>query len=149
MKKRDELKFQTHLVKSYASYGGFAKKWASEWQGGVPDLVCSLPMIGLHLIEVKHRPSFGPGSDITNPMEKLQIEVGQSYAKAGAVSLLCVIGGDTDALKSVAYFFRTDPHTGAFPARIGPATAFYYSPYLRGFGYNVSSMACALKETEK
>ena len=53
--KRVELKFQDHLIDSYSRQGGYARKWASEWQGGVQDLICSIPPIGLHLIEVKHR----------------------------------------------------------------------------------------------
>lgn len=143
--KRVELKFQDHLIDSYSRQGGYARKWASEWQGGVQDLICSIPPIGLHLIEVKHRPTFGLHSCILNPMEPLQREVAKKYLVAGGVVLLCVVGDGVDAVNSTAYFFALKELTvGVFPTTVSPDVAFYSCKYVKGDKYNVTGMAQAL-----
>lgn len=101
---RRELAFQNHIIDSYGFGGGYAKKWASEWQKGVPDLICSLPEQGMHLAEVKHVPNFGPNSDIQNPMTDKQRDTAKNFQAAGARVLLYVVAGE-DTRKCVLYAF--------------------------------------------
>lgn len=105
--RRNELKYQSHLVDSYKAWGGTAHKWATDLNNGVPDIVATLPNMGLHLIEVKHRPEFGVDRDtMPNPMDSLQRHVCSEYAQGGGLVILCVIGGgEPNALSSRAYFY--------------------------------------------
>jgi hypothetical protein len=91
--KRRELVFQSHILDSYANCGGYARKWASEWQVGVPDLICTLPDIGCHLVEVKHRPLWLSRPVWDNPLEPKQREICKDYMKGGAIVFVGVISG--------------------------------------------------------
>ena len=57
-----EIKDQREIAKSIRNRGGYAKKWASGYIVGVPDLICSLPGVGAFFMEVKtihiSRPDF-------------------------------------------------------------------------------------------
>jgi len=88
---RAELKFQNHIIDSYKLAGGTAKKWASEWQAGPPDLVCALRGYGVHLMEVKHLPTFT--RENKNPMTELQQKVAREYLAAGGMVVLGVVRG--------------------------------------------------------
>ena len=48
-----ENKFQARIVRSIRMQGGFARKWASEYNIGVPDLIGAIPTIGTFFMEVK------------------------------------------------------------------------------------------------
>ncbi len=48
-----ELKDQREIIKTIRWHGGYAKKWATRYISGVPDLVCSLPSIGPFFLEIK------------------------------------------------------------------------------------------------
>lgn len=50
---RLELKDQRDIILSLKAQGGYGKKWASAFQVGNPDLICSLPGVGGFLMEVK------------------------------------------------------------------------------------------------
>lgn len=100
-----ELSFQKHLIDSYKRWGGFARKWSSEWQAGPPDLVCAHPLIGTHLVEVKHRPTFGNKRiTITNPMDTHQYVTAKKYIEAGGRVYLAIVRGDKAINAQVAYF---------------------------------------------
>jgi hypothetical protein len=92
--RRVELAFQKHIIDSYKTGGGYAKKWASEWQKGVPDLIASLPGVGLHLAEVKHRPDFLKKGRIANPLEPKQRQECRDYIQAGAMVCGFLISGE-------------------------------------------------------
>jgi len=49
-----ELNVQANILKSVIKGGGFGRKWASDFQVGVPDLILAMPGLGLWLCEVKH-----------------------------------------------------------------------------------------------
>lgn len=89
--RRVELKLQGYLVKSYRHYGGAATKWASGFQAGPCDLVCSMPSFGAHLVEAKHRPTWS--KEILNPMTALQIEFAKDYIKGGSLVYLAIWRG--------------------------------------------------------
>lgn len=98
--KRRELAFQNHIIDSYKRVGGHAQKWASEWQANKPDLICSLPGVGLHLIEVKHIPEFGP--EMARRVQTNNLTAGQRneckhYLLAGARVWAGIIGSSSDA----------------------------------------------------
>lgn len=48
-----ETNDQLDIIKSIKAEGGYAKKWASRFVVGVPDLVGALPGVGNFLMEVK------------------------------------------------------------------------------------------------
>lgn len=103
--KRQELKFQDHIVDSYGLAGGYAKKWASEMAVGNPDLVCALPGVGVHLVEVKHRPDWRLGNEYANPLTAKQMQVARDYTKAGGVVFGAVVFGSVKALGAFLFFF--------------------------------------------
>ena len=102
---RRELAFQNHIIDSYARWGGFARKWTSEWQKGPPDLVCTHPSLGLHLVEAKHRPSFGNKRIcIRNPLEPKQYDTIKKYIEGGAIVYLAIVRGEKAPASQIAYF---------------------------------------------
>ncbi len=103
MMKRNELAFQGHIIDSYKYFGGYAKKWASELQKGVPDLIATTREHGLHLAEVKHRPEFGKVS-INNPLESKQQLVCREYIEGGSRVFGFLVSGEK-AVKSRLYIF--------------------------------------------
>lgn len=105
--RRDELKFQNHIMESYKNQGGHARKWASEWQKGMPDLICSLVGFGVHLIEVKHVPEFGPSKSlIINPLEPRQQHEAKKYVEGGGLVFAGIVGGSTNAIGSHLSLFH-------------------------------------------
>ena len=91
---RRELTFQSHIIDTYKLEGGTGRKWASEWQKGPPDLVLSCPVVGTHLAEVKHHPTFSVHRAIQNPMTPKQISVAEEYIKAGSHVFLFLVSGN-------------------------------------------------------
>jgi hypothetical protein len=71
---------QADIIKSIKAESGYAKKWATPYTVGVPDLVGSLPSVGCFLMEVKK-----PGKQ---PTPKQAYELKQ-YQDAGGLVLLC------------------------------------------------------------
>ena len=106
--RQTELKFQDHIIDSYKSCGGHAAKWASEWQKGKPDLICSLPFWGVHLLEVKHLPEFGSvKSSVRNAMDTKQRSEARHYLEGGGLVRAAVVAFDTHANKSKLGLFHT------------------------------------------
>ena len=126
----NELKFQNIIINSYKEQGGYARKWASEWQVGVQDLICTFPGVGVHLIEVKHRPGW-KGVEFKNPMEKAQVSVAQHYRDAGGLVFGAVVVGGPNALGTTLYFF--DPCSGRVVLEGG-------SKYVLGKGYDLKGL---------
>ena len=110
-KRQEELKYQGHIVKSYAAQGGFAMKWQSDMTSGKPDLVATLPGIGTHLVEVKHLPNFpSNGALVANALRPLQQKVARDYAEAGAMVLAFIVyGGPTVQSTGIAAFWAHIP----------------------------------------
>lgn len=102
---KNELRFQNHIIDSYEICGGHAQKWASEWQANKPDLICSLPGVGLHLLEVKHVPNFRVL--IENQLTKGQQIECIKYLEAGAWVWAAVVAGSSDARGSYLGLFDT------------------------------------------
>lgn len=106
--RQTELKFQDHIIDSYKSCGGHAAKWASEWQKGKPDLICSLPFWGVHLLEVKHLPEFGSvRSMVRNALDTKQRSETKAYLDGGGLVRAAVVAFDTHANKSKLGLFHT------------------------------------------
>lgn len=92
---RKELLFQKHIIDSYENSGGHARKWSSEWQKGPADLVCSHPILRGHLVEVKHRPTFGNRNiAIQNPMDEMQRKKAKDFMDAGMPVFLAIVRGE-------------------------------------------------------
>lgn len=132
-----ELKFQDHLIDSYKHCGGFARKWASEWQVGNPDLIATLPALGLHLVEVKHRPDWnldwGATRYYENPLDKMQVRSARLYREGGGLVAGVVIVGSVKALGSTAVIF--DPLNTMVDLQSA-----YHVPYIAGKGFDVTSL---------
>lgn len=134
-KRQVELKFQNHIIDSYAAYGGHAQKWASEWQKGKPDLICALKSYPMHLLEVKHLPSFGPGwaERITNALSKKQRDEAKLYLQAGGIVYAAVVGCDSHANKSKMGLFHTQIDNWF-------ASDTWWADYQPGKGYDVPEL---------
>lgn len=106
MANRKELAFQAHIIDSYARCGGHAAKWIDQHAKGRLDLVCSLPNVGVHLVEVKHRPEFVGGKiHIPNAMTVKQRREARIYEEAGGLALAGVVCSSSDARGSKFGFF--------------------------------------------
>ncbi len=129
--RRTELKFQNHIIDSYQNCGGRARKWASEWQKGMPDLICSLPGVGGHLLEVKHEPEFGGiRKVIKNPLAPKQRNEAEKYIAAGCPVFAAIVCCGVLA-------------TGTKLALFHPMSDVFYFfedqsvPYVAGHGYDM------------
>lgn len=133
---RRELKFQDHIIDSYKLAGGHARKWATDLQVGMPDLICSMLGYGCHLVEVKHRPTWKRGGAYANPLtEKQKFECGK-YKMAGAKVHGFVIVESTDALGShLALFDPVAPHVQLLNS----------VPYVAGKKFNVAKLLGVMK----
>jgi hypothetical protein len=124
MMKRRELAFQSHVIDSYKSCGGYGRKWATELMVGVPDLICTLPEIGLHLVEMKHRPEWSVDAQYRNPLTPKQKMEALAYVRAGGLAVGYVVVASSEAIGSQLCIFDptlaeivTDKHV---PYRPGP-----------------------------
>lgn len=130
MSGRRELAHQNHIIDSYKECGGHAAKWASEWQKGKPDLICSTPRLGGHLMEVKHRPDWK--RVCKNLLEPKQIDECKKYLDAGCRVVVGVVRGEKTIKSEMALF---DPLSETFD----PVTAFWV-PYVPGKKYNINTL---------
>lgn len=133
--RQQELKFQSHILDSYERAGGYGRKWATDLQVGVPDLIASLHGWGTHLIEVKHRPTWD-GDEKSNPLNSKQIQIAKKFYNAGSLVLGAVVVGETKALGSVLCFF--DPKLDDFKPIIR-------SMYVMGKGFPIRDMLLATR----
>lgn len=132
--RQTELKFQDHIIDSYHNHGGHAAKWASEWQKGKPDLICSLPFWGVHLLEVKHLPEFGSAkSMVRNALDTKQRSETKAYLEGGGLVRVAVVAFDTHANKSKLGLF----HTQIDSWFVGDTQWVEYVP---GKGYNMPEL---------
>jgi hypothetical protein len=84
-----ELKDQSDIIRSIKAQGGHARKWASGWQMGMPDIVASFPGVGPFLMEVKQMGDARPTPNLKLEVtEKQRLEL-KTYSEAG---FLCCIG---------------------------------------------------------
>lgn len=128
---RRELKFQDHIIDSYKLAGGHARKWATDLQVGMPDLICSLLGYGCHLVEVKHRPEWRPGLTYDNPLTLKQQLEARKFKEAGAKVHGFVVAGDTDAVGS--FLILIDPLADRVKME-------RYVPYVAGKKFNVAKL---------
>lgn len=103
---RRELKFQGHIIDSYKSRGGHARKWATELLVGMPDLICSMKHWGVHLAEVKHRPEWEAEQEHPNPLSPKQAQEALNYVMAGGLVIGYVVIESTDAIGSKLCIFN-------------------------------------------
>lgn len=128
--RRVELTFQNRLIDSYKDQGGFARKWASGWQVGAPDLVAALPGFGVHLVEVKHRPLWRMGDVHTNPLDKIQVKTSRDFVSAGGLVVGLVVFGASGAIGSYLKVFNPGDETITLEKRASV-------PYVAGRGYDI------------
>lgn len=131
--KRDELKFQDHIIDSYALCGGYAKKWASDVTVGNPDLVCAHPSVRQHLMEIKHRPSLTEFDTKTwdNQLGTKQVVEARRHIQAGGIAFAALVIGSSDALRSkIGLFHPLDDTWDPRRAR--------WVPYRPGNKYDIS-----------
>lgn len=103
--RKRELAFQTKILESYKLAGGTGDKWNNEWLTGRPDLILSLPEIGGHLMEVKHRPTWERA--IKNPMTPKQREVAARFMDADCLVVLGIVrGGSPTVITSQLALFN-------------------------------------------
>lgn len=134
-KRKAELKFQDHIIASYRYQGGYARKWASDMQVGVPDLIAALPDFGCHLAEVKHRPDWALDGQVrANPLDAAQARMARKYIEGGSLVLGYVIIGTSNALGSTLVAF--DPRYDDLV--LGSANPYIHaSTYVAGQGYDM------------
>lgn len=98
--KRAELKFQKHIIDSYIIQGGYARKWATQLAVGEPDLVATVPVVGQHLAEVKHRPDWVIGGTYKNPLTPKQKDEAIKFINGGGRCVALIVVGSTSAIGS-------------------------------------------------
>lgn len=101
---RLELKDQSDIIHSIREEGGYARKWATHFQVGVPDLVCAHPGVGNFLLEVKSVEIV----DSVSADEKLKVTPKQlheleKYSDAGGLSLLGIVAHRARPQSKVLY----------------------------------------------
>ena len=134
---RRELKFQAHVVDSYKLHGGHASKWNTDLLIGRPDLVCCLPVVSVHFMELKHEPTFGPvlglKSEIPNPMTERQNREARDWCAAGGRSYVGVVGASSETRGS---------WLGLADGRVKTlrADGMVWVPYVPGGKYNVRQL---------
>ena len=74
---------QLDVIRSIKAEGGYAKKWAARFGVGNPDLICSLPDIGIFLLEVKT-----PKNSEPTGIQKYELE---QWKKAGGLALVGIV----------------------------------------------------------
>jgi hypothetical protein len=112
--RRTELKMQRHVIDSYHLHGGYASKWDAEHAKGKPDLVCTMPGFGGHLVEVKHRPDYKQTTICKNLLEPRQKAEAKKYIEAGGkVYAGIVIGGHPNVSTAMLAYF--DPLEDEWP----------------------------------
>lgn len=132
--RRVELKFQDHIIDSYKACGGYARKWATDMQVGLPDLCATLPGIGGHWVEVKHRPEWSIlRKEYENPLDKMQARNARLYIEGGALVFGAVIVGGVKAIGSSLVIFH--PYA---PVIMADRNIF---PYVPGKGYDMTAAA--------
>lgn len=107
---RRELVFQNHVIDSCKLRGGYGKKWSSEWQGGNPDLVLSLPIVGVFLLELKHCPTWQLDKWYKNPLTPKQMKEAKSWVNGGGLVLGGVVIGDKAVNSKLCVFNPTSEH---------------------------------------
>lgn len=107
-----ELKDQLDLINTIKKEGGYAKKWATHFAVGVPDLVCALPGVGNFLMEVK-----GPGS-IPTPKQMYELT---KFREAGGLSLLTIVTRHEEVI-----IFVHGEYRGGLTVRWDTQTKTYY-----------------------
>jgi|SRR5580765_8770342 len=73
---------QLDIIRSIKAEGGYAKKWASRFGIGNPDLICSLPGIGIFLLEVK--------TEKGKVTSKQEFEL-ENWRKAGGLAFVGIV----------------------------------------------------------
>ena len=131
-----ELKYQTHIIKSYKERGGMAERWNNEWVKGPPDLICSIEGWGLHLIEVKHMPTLT--KTVKNPMTPKQLEYATKYIQSKGQVYLGIVR-NTGAAKRDDRDLATDSELALFnplSTMIQPSRATWV-PYTAKLGFDM------------
>lgn len=109
---KQELKLQKEIIDSLEALGGKGHKMASQFYGGVPDLLLKSPGLHAMIVEVKDFDEIKPGMSRNSGVTPLQRNFMQSIHDTGAPkSVALMIRGkvdkDTDILAIMAYDTRT------------------------------------------
>jgi len=136
--RKSELKYQGHIIDSYKLCGGAARKWATQMMVGVPDLCCTLPGIGAHFVEVKHRPDWDRSKVYKNPLTPKQMAFAKEFWAGGAMCFAAVVvGASVKAPDSSLFVF--DARDEQFNLIAAPRV-----PYLAGSKYDVERLLCKI-----
>lgn len=95
----NERQLQDRIISEIRNMGGYGKKWASQWQTGVPDLILVSPRYGTLFIEVKQIKLTGasvPRFLKIKTTEKQKLEMQRLEAAGGRVAVL--VGVQTDEI---------------------------------------------------
>lgn len=137
--RRMELKFQDHIIDSYKNCGGYARKWATDLQVGLPDLCATLPDFGGHWCEVKHRPEWEVGEQYPNPLDKMQALNARRFRAGGALVYGAVVIGSVSAIGSTLVVFHTEGVVMAQPE--------FCFKYVAGKGYDMRAVLVSTQYT--
>ena len=100
-----ELKDQGDIIRSIKAQGGHARKWASGWQMGMPDIVACISSVGPFLMEVKQ-------IEAPMPLPTIKLEVTDKQRlelKAfNAAGFMCCIGVVLHRSKRTKWLFIED-----------------------------------------
>lgn len=101
-----EIDVQRRLINSIQATGGFARKWASPYSVGVPDLIASVPEVGMVGIEVKFLKRWSKDTGRTVKLTDKQHDVLAKLNRAGGKVAVCIAATFTNppAKLHIAFF---------------------------------------------
>lgn len=99
----NEIAWQRRILNQVAKEGGYGKKWATPYTVGVPDLVLSLPRVGLTLAEVKLETNWAKNTQRTIGLtEKQSLELSRFYTAGARTRVLLVVdNGEKDVFMNI------------------------------------------------
>lgn len=150
-----ELTVQKNILTSVIKGGGFGRKWASDFQVGMPDLILAMPRLGTWLCEVKHEhepaPSMTGLSRIANHPTKIQRSILTDFYDAGARVLILnsvafAVGGSKTQIKVLVASSVDDDEQKLYATNNGHNSEWLQIEWKPGVGYNMVALLTLAQE---
>jgi len=118
---RDELVFQSELVKDARALGGYGIKLNNKFKVGVPDLLLKVPGVPSALVECKRIKQWPKktNSPVTLDLTPIQERSLREYALAGGLSLIAIDLPNQPGMRNMV-MLRVFPDPITLPLKLSP-----------------------------